>query len=222
MGMELAQIARKERGEVVAAAVAKAAIADERRLSLVRAAYDIIAAEGFERLRTRDVADRVGINVATLHYYFPTKEALIEAVAHYLSAQFRNTRAPGTTKTGKSGFEQLQQEFVDHDYYQDSRPEMIIVMQELNLRAKRDTAIRQIMEPLKAAWHANIATLVGDGIQDGTIRGDVDGRAAASVIVMALWGMGTLPLDAPGRQAIYRAIEEWLSPRLSAASSVSR
>ena len=80
----MAQLARRERNKDSAATASLAArpgIADERRASLVRAAYDIIAAEGFERLRTRDVADRVGINVGTLHYYFPTKEALIEAVA---------------------------------------------------------------------------------------------------------------------------------------------
>jgi TetR/AcrR family transcriptional regulator, regulator of cefoperazone and chloramphenicol sensitivity len=214
----LAKLARAEEGGGVV--IAKIAIADERRASLVRAAYDIIAAEGFERLRTRDVADRVGINVATLHYYFPTKEALIEAVAHYCATQFHNTRAPGTTSAGTSGFDRLRQGFIDHDYYQDSRPEMIIVMQELNLRAKRDAAIRQIIEPMKAAWHATIAALVADGMRDGTIRGDIDDQAAAGVIVTALWGMGTLPLDVSGRRAVYRVIEDWLLP--AAASSTSR
>ena len=217
----MAQIARKERGDA-APAVARIASADERRLNLVRAAYDLIAAEGFERLRTRDVAERVGINVATLHYYFPTKEALIEAVAHFLAAQFQNTRAPGTTKAGKSGFARLQQEFADHDYYQDSRPEMIIVMQELNLRAKRDAAIRRIIEPLKEAWLANIAALVADGIRDGTLRGDIDIEGTANVIVMALWGMGTLPLEAAARQAVYRAVEEWVTPRPNSMKSALR
>lgn len=70
----MAQAAQKERGERAVAPV-KVAIADERRLSLVRAAYDIIATEGFERLRTRDVADRVGINVppCTITFTFRRK-----------------------------------------------------------------------------------------------------------------------------------------------------
>ena len=208
----MAKAARIERSRDNGAAVIRIAAADERRSSLVRAAYDIIAAEGLERLRTRDIADRVGINVATLHYYFPTKEALIEAVAHYCAAQFHDTRAPGTTDAGKSGFDRLRQGFVDHDYYQDSRPEMIIVMQELNLRAKRDEAIRRIIEPMKAAWQATIAALVAEGVRDGTVRGDIDEKAAAGVIVTALWGMGTWLLDVPGRRAVYRMIEEWLMP----------
>ena len=52
----------------------------DRRRALVAAAYTRIANEGFEGLRTRDVAADVGVNIATLHYYFPTKEALIRGV----------------------------------------------------------------------------------------------------------------------------------------------
>src|SRR5437588_12519078 len=57
---------------------------DERRRSLVLAAYDLIAEKGFEDLRTRDVAMRAGVNIATLHYYFTSKEELIDGVVDYL------------------------------------------------------------------------------------------------------------------------------------------
>jgi len=53
---------------------------ENRRQALVEAALDEIAERGFEGLRTREVAAHVGLNVATLHYYFPTKEALIRGV----------------------------------------------------------------------------------------------------------------------------------------------
>jgi len=53
---------------------------DERRRSLVLAAYQLIAEKGFEQLRTRDVAARAGVNIATLHYYFASKEDLIPGV----------------------------------------------------------------------------------------------------------------------------------------------
>src|SRR6266513_932786 len=57
---------------------------DERRRSLVLAAYDLIAEKGFEDLRTRGVAMRAGVNIATLHYYFASKEDLIDGVVNYL------------------------------------------------------------------------------------------------------------------------------------------
>src|SRR5437773_6954831 len=63
----------------------------DRKTALVQAAYRAIAAEGFEGLRTRDVADEAGVNVATLHYYFPTKEQLIRGVVEYTMGRFRST-----------------------------------------------------------------------------------------------------------------------------------
>src|SRR6266496_4069965 len=70
---------------------------DDRRQALVQAAFDAIAERGFEGLRTRDVAAQVGVNIATLHYYFPTKEALIRGVVELSQQRFRSTLAPSGT-----------------------------------------------------------------------------------------------------------------------------
>src|SRR5215471_17137196 len=65
----------------------------DRRQSLVDAARTLIAERGFEGLRTREVAERVGLNHATLHHYFATKEALIEAVVRDLVTHLATYRA---------------------------------------------------------------------------------------------------------------------------------
>src|ERR1700686_5600988 len=69
---------------------------ERRREELVQAAFNQIAARGFEGLRTRDVAAEVGVNIATLHYYFPTKESLIRGVLDHAMGRFRSTFAPGS------------------------------------------------------------------------------------------------------------------------------
>src|ERR671925_266966 len=77
-----------------------AASKQDRREALVQAAFNRIAERGFEGLRTRDVAARVGVNIATLHYYFPTKEALIGGVVELAMARFRETLGgPGRART---------------------------------------------------------------------------------------------------------------------------
>ena len=70
------------------------AISEKRRRELVHAAYKQIAEGGFEGLRTREVAAEVGVNIATLHYYFPTKESLIGDVLEYAMGRFRTTLEP--------------------------------------------------------------------------------------------------------------------------------
>ena len=57
-------------------------------------AYQHIAEKGFEGLRVRDVATEAGINHATLLYYFPTKEALIQGVVDFLLREFQTSRVP--------------------------------------------------------------------------------------------------------------------------------
>ena len=66
---------------------------EDRRQALVGAAYAQIARQGFEGLRTRDVAAEVGVNIATLHYYFPSKESLIRGVVELSMQRFRSTLA---------------------------------------------------------------------------------------------------------------------------------
>ena len=71
--------------------MAEASTQKDRRDALVRAAYNQIAERGFEGLRTREVAGGAGVNIATLHYYFPTKEKLIEGVVEHAMERFRTT-----------------------------------------------------------------------------------------------------------------------------------
>src|SRR4029079_7656142 len=68
---------------------ARRAPTDDRRAAIAKAARELIVEKGVEGLRTRDVAERVGINVATMHYHVPTKEALFELVAESLQLFFR-------------------------------------------------------------------------------------------------------------------------------------
>jgi AcrR family transcriptional regulator len=78
---------------------------DDRRAAIAKAARELIAEKGVEGLRTRDIADRVGINVATMHYHVPTKEALIELVAESLQLFFhgQSIARPSSQRAGEDG-----------------------------------------------------------------------------------------------------------------------
>ena len=80
---------------------------EDRRLAIARAARAIIVEKGLEGLRMRDIAARVGINIATLHYHVPSKEALVALVAESLRRDFR-AQALRHPRQGKSGLEQLR------------------------------------------------------------------------------------------------------------------
>lgn len=48
---------------------------------ILKAACDVIAEEGIEHTTTRRIAERAGIHVGNIHYYFKSKQALLDAVA---------------------------------------------------------------------------------------------------------------------------------------------
>jgi TetR/AcrR family transcriptional regulator, regulator of cefoperazone and chloramphenicol sensitivity len=192
---------------------------DERRDSLVRAAFACLAADGFEGLRTRSVADRAGVNIATLHYYFPTKEALIGGVADYLASQFITLHAPPVASTGKAALDRLHQEFADAHFYSAERPELFVVLFELQQRGRRDPAIRKIIEPLFGHWQYGIERFLAAGIEDGAFRDDLDPTDGAALFVAALTGAGCLRLTRGKLDAIFAAIEAWLVPRKEAPAA---
>jgi AcrR family transcriptional regulator len=52
----------------------------DRRVSIVRAAFEVIAERGYRGTSLAAVADRVGLTQQGLMHYFPTKEDLLTAV----------------------------------------------------------------------------------------------------------------------------------------------
>lgn len=158
---------------------------DDRRLAIAAAARAIIIEKGLEGLRTRDIAARVGINVATLHYHVPSKEALIALVAESIRADFRaqSLRHP---RDGKTALQQLHMEFDDFRESVRDMPELIIILTELIERARRDAVVAEIMLPVYWFWRNQIADLFRLGLTDGSFRSDLDPEAAAMITTGAL------------------------------------
>jgi AcrR family transcriptional regulator len=102
--------------------------ADERRRSLVLAAYDLIAEKGFEDLRTRDVAARAGVNIATLHYYFASKEDLIDGVVDYLLDLFSSEASRDLGLDFSTPLGHLRAMFLNTVYRMRTMPNMFVVL----------------------------------------------------------------------------------------------
>lgn len=85
---------------------------DEQRLRLVQSAYQLLAEKGMAGLRIREVASRIGLNHATLLYYFPTKEALIHAVVAFCIRQFEVIQTPRASSLSSPPNEQLRRHYL--------------------------------------------------------------------------------------------------------------
>jgi AcrR family transcriptional regulator len=179
---------------------------EKRREELVLAAYREIAERGFEGLRTREVAAEVGVNIATLHYYFPTKESLIRAVLNHAMGRFRTTlemsgSSPDQMRTYLRSVRKLLLE----------EPELGAVMGELALRSVRDDSIGSIMNEMYDLWHATMRGLLRRAVREGKLRRELDSDAVAALIIATLTSM-TLPVMRDPRRGdlALRQLERWL------------
>jgi AcrR family transcriptional regulator len=160
-----------------------------RNHELVQIAYRHIAARGFEGLRVREVAAEAGINNATLHYYFPTKEDLIQGVVEYLLQEFKTARAPRRKQAEPSPQEELRLEFEDTRYLLREAPDMYVVLTELFLRSVRDPALAQVLRRLEGYWRGYLASILERGVRAGVFRSDLDQVATATAIMVQIKGV---------------------------------
>ena len=180
----------------------------KRRAALLQAAFDVVAEVGFEGLRTRAVATRAGVNIATLHYYFPSKQDLIEGVAELLSAKFVTLHGSAPRPSGFPFLDRLRQEFSDGRFYLKHHPEMVLVMQEFGLRGKRDPEVQKIFDQMNGHWRQGIARMLEEGVADGTFRDDIPAQEMIPLVMSIFSGIvasGTSQID-----AIERITETWI------------
>ena len=182
--------------------------------ALVQAAYDLIAEKGFEGLRTRDVAARAEVNIATLHYYFKTKEDLIRGVVALLREQLAYTSSPLFHPGAQGPLEELRQELADIEYQLQVIPEAFRVLLELHLRSLRDPAISGIIQGMDTHWREHIMEYLAAGVQQGVFRADLDIAAAAAALMAFVKGAMMQLIYNPqsfSSRRIYAEIERWLT-----------
>jgi len=179
---------------------------EDREQALVQAAFNQIAERGFEGLRTREVAAGVGLNIATLHYYFPTKEALIRGVVAHAMDRFRSTLAPHGSPA-----DQLRNHLRAVRKLLRDEPEIGAVMGELALRSARDPALARIMAESYQAWHQTLRGMLRRAARAGHLAPDLDNDDVAALIMATLTSM-TLPSTASADRTdrAFRQLERWL------------
>src|SRR5579884_978513 len=187
---------------------------EERRQSLMLAAYHLIAEGGLERLRTRQVAERAGVNIATLHYYFASKEDLIRGVVEYLLRQFMTAYLPGSSQPMSTPLEQIRGELKEMQYLLEEKPEMFIVLNELMLRSLHDPAIHQMMEWLTTGWHGYLEQVLSRGKEQGLFRADLEPDSGATWLILLIKGTTLHAMTNPGAidfDRLRAEVERWLT-----------
>jgi AcrR family transcriptional regulator len=161
----------------------------DRKSELVEIAYRLIAQNGLEGFRIRQVAAEAGIDNGTLHYHFPSKEALILGVVDYLMEDLKNNRAVWKDAE-QTALDELRMEFEDIRLRLRRTPEQFIVLSDLAVRSWRDPVVAKIFRKLDDGWHTHLVALLERGIQQGLFRNNLNVALCARAMMVALRGIG--------------------------------
>ena len=161
----------------------------DRKSELVEIAYRLIAQNGLEGFRIRQVAAEAGIDNGTLHYHFPTKEALILGVVDHLMEDLKNNRAVWKDAE-QTALDELRMEFEDIRLRLRHTPEQFIVLSDLAVRSWRDPVVAKIFRKLDDGWHAHLVAMLERGIRQGIFRNNLNVPLCARAMMVALRGIG--------------------------------
>lgn len=162
-------------------------VSERRRRDLLDAVFEIVAERGLEGLRTRDVAARAGVNIATLHYYFGTKEALVEALLDDVDRKLRMPESPDGARE-LPVFDDLRDHLLDAWRRFHATPHLAAVLQELVIRGQRDPAARARFKARHLLWNKAIEELLRKLDAEGKLRRGIDPEIAARMVTSFMMG----------------------------------
>jgi AcrR family transcriptional regulator len=187
------------------------ALGDRRRLDLLEAAYELTAEKGLAGLRTRDVAARAKVNISTLHYYFGTKQALLEALVNFTTGKFAD---PSLRKRPGWAHSALSAHLGEAWSVFETEPQLEIVLEELNSHSRHATSSRASFRGVYQGWNAAVEQLLREEVAARRVRSDLDPKLGAFIVTCFIIG-ASVELGVDPRAFDYSAValelERWTS-----------
>jgi AcrR family transcriptional regulator len=171
--------------------------------AIMEATYCALCEHGYADLTMQDIADESDKSKASLHYHYDTKEELLLAFLDHLYDSFTDEFA---TTDGDDAVARLVT-FVDEllcpaersdDPPSGAEPdetgeyeEFQTALLEIKAQGPYVDAYREQLERVDAFVRGRVREIVADGIEEGTIRADVDPDDTAAFVATLVDGVNT-------------------------------
>jgi AcrR family transcriptional regulator len=132
---------------------------------------------------------RAGVNIATLHYYFASKEDLIDGVVDYLLDLFSSEASRDLQLDFSTPLGHLHAMFQNTVYRMRTMPKMFVVLGELVMRSQRHPELERAMQRMDEQWMQYLSWIVVEGVAQGQFRADLDPETTAKKIIVVVKGV---------------------------------
>lgn len=149
-----------------------------RRDEIAAKAYEMTGDQGLEAVHARTVATALGINHATVHYYFPKRVDLLKAVAEEALKRLTKDRAAFYEGTSKAD-DKLVADFELAEDYSMKGSRFFRVIQGLFVASLEVPALRPLAKKIWTAWADGIGkNMAGAKVRKSSPFGEGDLLAA--------------------------------------------
>jgi AcrR family transcriptional regulator len=189
----------------------------KRREEVLAATCAIIGEVGFRHVRIADVAERIGTSTGIIHYYFRTKDELLEAAFRFVieTARARSLAAlEGVTDPEERLLTVIRVNLPTASNHQDW-PIWIHLWAE----ALRDPSLRRVSVTAYDRWVRLIEDIVREGQEQGAFT-HLDAREFATQLLAMIDGLVIQALIS-GRPTAMRALRPTVESFLRQALSTS-
>jgi AcrR family transcriptional regulator len=186
----------------------------ERRV--LEATMAIIATDGVRAVTMAAVGEAAGYSRGIVNHQFGTREGLMTAVAKLAQAQFAPSAA------GLRGRERVVADVARYlgALRSGARDASVFLRLWIAAIGGEEPGLRDLFVERDASFRAYFASKLAEGIEDGTIRPDVDAAAAAFAIVGQLRGISLqlqLAPDSVDLDVVGSEVSGWLDRALAPA-----
>ncbi len=187
---------------------------EERRVAILEAAQRCFRRYGFHSASISSICKEAGISPGHLYHFFPSKEAIVEAIVEgdreRMKAAVADIAAqPDLIQALIHAMESIDGEF---GFAFDNA-----LSAEIIAEAARNPRVAEILGRFDIDARLEIQRLLLAGQRAGQVRDDLDVEAMAGVILVIVDGLGARAISDPrgSRQALYPLLGAMLTERLA-------
>ena len=161
---------------------------------LVSAAAELIVEKGWEASTAAEIGRRAGYSRAMVHARFGTKDAILHALLDEYVKRLNPDPDPGT-----NGLAQVLAHFDRIEDLHTQDPDLLRAMFVATFEAAKTTSpLRENVRTQLEGGAAKVQVGLRNGMQDGSIRSDIDIEPAVHDITAAVFGMAFQWVVVPG------------------------
>jgi AcrR family transcriptional regulator len=191
---------------------------EESTQRLLAAAVDLIAERGYSRTTAKDIGLRAGYSRAMVAERFGDKETLLDSVLE----QYYEDRLMVDVAKHASGLDAVLSPLDAFADYARTDPQGFRAMLVLNFEATHEAEVlRERVSSRLERFRERMASAINSGIEDGSIRTDVDARQMAADILASGIGIAYCGLVIPTAEDLATSFEQLRDRLRNSLSPVS-